>query len=114
MQSNGIEYQLLTENVCLSRKSLEHIISIGVFNGFDEIWVFEDITPLEDLSPLPNCTSDSKNFGKNIDPKILEAFHKTQCFTVLADGCGLNFLTAAHNFAEKLIGLNKLGEEGGK
>ncbi len=97
-----VPYKLVQGNVCLFEAELKQALNSNVFTGFDEIWLFFDDAPQEDLSEIPYCTSDSSNFDEKINDKILMTFQEIGCVAILADGCGLNFLTDNDDFYNKI------------
>ena len=113
MKFHDLSYDVLNGNICLSRKNLQCAISDKLFTGFDEVWLFAGFTPKKDLSEVPAATSDGQDFSENLHLEILEAFHETECFVLLGDGCGLNYLTNNLAIAEELARQNKAWEEEG-
>lgn len=102
LQFHDVSYKVINGNLCLFKEDLRDAVSAGVFTGFDEVWLFYHAPPSKNLTSIPNATSDSKDFGGKVDREMLEAFHETKCVVILADGCGLNYLTSDFTIAEKL------------
>lgn len=90
---HNIYYDYINENICLSKTNLNLALDADVFTGFDEVWVFLDHIPEKSLSSIPVSTSDSIHFDEEIDKNVLTCFKDYDCAVLLADGCGLNYMT---------------------
>ncbi len=78
-------------NVCVSLGDLPKSLEVQIFTGFDEVWIFSGSTPDFDLASLPSATSDAADYSATVPEEISSAIEKTNCITVLGDGCGLNY-----------------------
>lgn len=106
LKFHGVSYSIQHSNIYLCEENLRKASCFDVFTGFDELWLFSDSPPLKNLTEVPISTSDGHDFSKNIDPKIFEAFQETKCTVLLADGCGLNYLTSDHLINQSLKKFN--------
>ncbi|GAB4225551.1 MAG: hypothetical protein Tsb0021_00460 [Chlamydiales bacterium] len=99
---HNAHYIKINGNICLTNEDLLKAISLEVFTGFDELWFFENY-PDKSLGDIPGATSDGQNFNDEVNSKILNTFHNTNCILLLADGCGLNFLTNKSVIAKQIL-----------
>lgn len=97
-----IPHEKIHNNITLFYTGIQKIITKNIFNGFDEIWVYDDAPPSFNFLNLPSCTSDASNFEEGVDEEILQAFRETGAKAVLADGCGLNYIACDQNILEMI------------
>ena len=102
LEFHQITYEFMAGNIVLFAENLQKTILQNVFTGFDEIWLYENSPTSMNLMDVPSCTSDCANFSKKIDDTVLEVFLDSKSVVILADGCGLNYLTRNYNIFDKL------------
>jgi hypothetical protein len=89
----GIRFQIVNGNVCLSPSGVKECLSRTIFTGFDEVWVFRQEPLPTSLAEVPAATSDAVIFAEGVPGALTDVALSTECLLVLADGCGLNYLT---------------------
>jgi hypothetical protein len=98
-----IRHGFRSGNVVVTEEELRTALSKGVFTGFDEVWIFTDSPPIEDMQTLPSATSESTDFDSALPQELLEFLETTSFRVILGDGCGLNYATRDREIAELLI-----------
>lgn len=88
-----ITYHIFHDNICLDHENLLKALFEKVFTDFDELWLFKGSFPTQNIS-TSRCTSDFHNFNKRLPNEVVDVFLRTDCWMLLGDGCGLNYLTA--------------------
>lgn len=102
LSHHDIAHTTVHNNVCVGTEAIREVLSRGIFNGFDEIWIIAGSPPAFDLASLPSATSDSADFSINVPEGLLDTMEQINCFLVLGDGCGLNFATLSPRIREHL------------
>ena len=90
LASRGIAYSVTNGNICLSIPALGECLNTGLFVGFDEVWIFDQL-PNFNLAFLPSVTSDAADFSSAMPRELANATEDTRLIVVLGDGCGLNY-----------------------
>jgi hypothetical protein len=103
---HSVPKQIVRGNVCLTRGDLRSALAAEAFTGFDEVWLFSETPPTEDLSAIPSATSETTDFGIGIPKELVKALERTQCLLVLGDGCGLNYATIDGRMAAAVLRLS--------
>jgi hypothetical protein len=76
--------------------------SYNLFNGFDEIWLYEDRPTIV----KPQSFSIVSPLDLNTDPLpqgLLEWFTTSACVLGLGDGCGMNYITTQKQIVDSLL-----------
>jgi len=92
LRFHKVDYRTVKDNICVTKDGLHVAVSAGVFTGFDEVWFVEDEPPL-DLASVTPATSDTTNFSVEVPSDIMNEAKAVHCCLLLADGCGLNYLS---------------------
>jgi hypothetical protein len=100
LRFHGVLHEVINRNVCVSPSSLRHALAAEVFTGFDEVWLLPGEPPHIGLDVLPGATSDAADFAQHVPAELLDAMEKTNCFLIMGDGCGLNYITSGERIAE--------------
>lgn len=96
LKSRGIATSATAHGVGVDYAGLETAsCDLGVFVGFDEVWFFQSKCGLVNSSALQElvATSDSSQFDDGVPEKVTRGFVDSECVLLLADGCGLNYVT---------------------
>lgn len=100
---HAVPHEVNNGNVCVSIRDLQKALDVGVFTGFDEIWILAGDSPNFNLNQLHSATSDSTDFSKNLHNELLIAIEKTNCILIIGDGCGLNYATTDKQIQETIV-----------
>ena len=100
LTSHHMPYDVVNGNICVSVATLRKGGDVGLFTGFDEIWIFSGNPPTLDLASLPSATSDAIDFSSTVPSELSVAMEEKNCIVVLGDGCGLNYAVSDQRIQE--------------
>ena len=90
---------------------LDQMCSIGMFNGFDELYLSSEWD--DEFESFPGrITSDHVNFADGTPLGLEEWMINSGCLLALGDGSGLNFATLDLGIAERLRARFKTARSG--
>ena len=93
-------------NVCVDMRDLSPAVATGVFTGFDELWLFRNRELTAELVDVPGVTSDGIDLSQGIPKPLSEVIERSHCVLVLADGCGLNYVTSDDRVAQTIASID--------
>ena len=99
---HDVPYDVVNGNICVSAAALQKSLELGLFTGFDEVWISSGSPPTFDLASLPSATSDATDFSSSMPGELSVAIEKTNCILVLGDGCGLNYASNDEHIQEMI------------
>jgi len=101
LRAEGIRHERHRGVILLAPGELDTMCSIGMFTGFDELWLMTEWN--EEFEPFPaRITTDVANFGDGPPLGLEEWMFDTRCLLALGDGTGLNFATLDADLAARL------------
>ncbi len=101
LRAEGIRAEQHRGVLLLPPGELDQFASVGLFNGFDELYLCIEWN--DEFEAFPQrITSDLTNFSEATPLGLEEWMHETGCVLALGDGDGLNFATVDPEVAERL------------
>jgi hypothetical protein len=92
LRAEGIRYKSHRGAILLPPGDLDHLSSVGMFEGNDELYLVAEWN--EELEPFPGrIGTDAQNFGITTPLGLEEWMIDTGCLLALGDGAGLNYAT---------------------
>ncbi len=101
LRAEGIRHERHRGVILVAPGELDQMSSIGMFNGFDELWLMREWN--DEFEAFPSrITTDVTNFGDGAPLGLEEWMLDAGGLLALGDGAGLNFATLDPELARKL------------
>jgi len=101
LRAEGIRGEQHRGVLLLPPGELDQLASIGLFNGFDEVYLCTEW--IDEFECFPGrITSDLADFGEGTPLGLEDWMLDSGCLLALGDGVGLNFATVDPDIAERL------------
>ncbi|MBN2295889.1 MAG: hypothetical protein JXM70_25890 [Pirellulales bacterium] len=104
LEWHKIESRLEAEALLLTPEKLYRAARVGVFTGFDEVWLLERDWPKQGV-PLSSRLGEGFERSQERLPTFEACIKETRCILALADGCDLAYATLDGAVAAFLEGL---------
>jgi hypothetical protein len=85
--------------VAFEAATLRYLIDDDFFNGFDEIWFFDELPRLSRMPP--RFTSEGEGDFSAVQTELIGWMRETGCDAALGDGVGLRFATSDPELASR-------------
>ena len=101
LRAEGIRAERHRGVILLEPGELDHLSSVGMFEGNDELYLCSEWN--DEFESFPGrITTEAQNFGITTPLGLEEWMIDTGCLLALGDGAGLNYATLDRSLSDKL------------